>query len=151
MMSNLLTMSEREMVHYLDMYSEDPVIHRLLGMITYTRDEYQYLVENLADAGMDQDFLVFHGMTSPGSYIKELEFQVEELEREKSSLEEELDELKTKTVVEFIAEVRQEQLELKQQMYIVKNDNGILQRRAEELQAKLDMWGVMSRPEVSNV
>lgn len=142
---NLLSLSEREMLDYLATFSTDPVIQRLVGMIDYTKEEYKNLVDNLVDAGMDEDFLVFHGMTSPGSYIKDLEYQIEDLEREKNSLEEEIDELKTKTVVDFIAEVKQEQLELKQQMHIVKTDNGVLQRRAEDLQAKLDMWTVMNR------
>lgn len=142
---NLLTMSEREMVNYLDMYSDDPVIKRLLSMISSTKEEYEDLVDNLVDAGMDRDYLVFDGMTSPGSYIRDLEFQVEDLERENTDLSEELHELKAKTVVEFIHELREDRLRLEHHVREYQSDNEILRKRTEQLEEKLNMWTIMNK------
>ena len=142
---NLDSLSERELVNYLAMYSTDPVIQRLIGMIEYTREEYTNLVDNLVDAGMDRDFLVFHGMTSPGSYIKELEMQVDELERDVDSLHEDLDELKTKTVLEFLGEVK---LELKTMRQLHATDTEKirgLEKELEKTQEKLRVWNVMNK------
>lgn len=142
---NLLAMSEREMVNYLDLCSDDPVIKRLLSMISFTQEEYEDLVDNLVDAGMDREYLVFNGMTSPGSYIRDLENQVEDLERENSDLSEELDSLKTKTVVELIHELKEDRLRMEHYVRESQSDNEFLRKRTEQLEEKLNMWTIMNK------
>lgn len=142
---NLDSLSERELVNYLAMYSTDPAVHRLIGMIEYTREEYTDLVDNLVEAGMDRDYLVFHGLTSPGSYIKELEFQVDELERDVERLNEDLEELKTKTVLEFLSEVKQELKIMRQRQSTDTNTIRSLEHELKATQEKLQVWNVMNK------
>ena len=47
---NYNAMTDRELLHYLDLYSEDPVMRRLMHLLGNTRGS---IVEELEEAGMD--------------------------------------------------------------------------------------------------
>jgi len=145
-------MTDLELLHYLDLYSDDPLIRRLIDVLTRTRGE---IISDLEEAGMDPQTWTFGdgwNKMFPGQYITDLEKQVryaeEELDDVRYKLEqtvEERDELKTRSIMDFIQEVYQEKQTnahlVKEAMSTVK----AFKDENEKLKEQIDMWGRMNR------
>jgi hypothetical protein len=145
---NYNAMSDHELMHYLDLYSEDPVVRRLIGVLARTRGA---LINDLVDAGMDSQSWTFGegwNKFSPGQYIEELRHDVERAEdelrlaqHELMDLEDECNRLRTRTVMQLIEEVQQEKQTnqdlVKEAMKTVK----AYKDENENLKEKIDMWG----------
>jgi len=148
---NLLALTDRELIEYLDKYNDDPVIQRLVKMTIYTShtsDEIENLIEDLGRAGMD-DYLTIDD-ESPGRYIRNLEMEYREASAALEDVKEQLDELKTRTVVDFIADV-------KYQVKSLESENRRMEMNLKETQNELkrvseqrDMWAVMNRKDTYN-
>lgn len=149
---NYNAMSDHELMHYLDLYSEDPVVRRLIGALARTRGA---LITDLEEAGMDaQDWTFGSGWSkqSPGQYITDLENQVryaeEELEDIKYKYEqaiEDRDELKTRSIMDFIQEVHQEK---QTNAHLVKEAMSTVKAYKDEnakLKEQIDMWGKLNK------
>ena len=103
---NYNAMTDLEMLHYLDVYSDDPLIRRLVDVLTRTRGA---IISDLEAAGMDPQTWTFETdwqRQYPGEYIQYLRRERDEaesdLEHTKYKLEEaerELDELKTRSIM----------------------------------------------------
>lgn len=149
---NYNTLSDTELLHYLDLYSDDPLIHRLIGVLTRTRGA---LVDDLVDAGMDaQDWTFGDGWNrqGPGEYIQDLQRQIQNLEddnddlrKHKEELEEECDRLKSRSILEFLQEVERERTNnqglVREAMTTVK----AYRDENTKLKEQLDMWGRLNR------
>lgn len=149
---NYESMSDKELIHYLDLYATDPLIRRLANMLHNTRGG---LIADLEAAGMDPDTWRFETEWQsmyPGDYIQQLRRDIEELESDlehtKYNLDEmttERDELKTRSIMDFIQEVHQEKQTnahlIKEAMATVKT----FKDENDKLREKIDMWGVMNR------
>lgn len=142
---NLDALSERELVNYLLMYNTDPVVQRLLSVIECRQTDYDDLVDELVSVGMDRHYLVFDHNDSPGEYISNLVRNVEGLEQENSQLQEEVDELKTKTVLDFLGEVKRELKLAREQQYEAAQRTKKLQEELDQAKSKLDTWAIMNR------
>lgn len=149
---NYNAMTDLELLHYLDIYSNDPLIRRLIEVLTRTRGA---LVDDLVDAGMDPQTWIFGtgwNQQSPGQYITELEGQVSglesDLEHEKylrEEAEKERDELKTRSIMDFIQEVHQEK---QTNAHLVKEAMGTVKAYRDEnerLKEQIDMWGKLNQ------
>jgi len=145
-------MTDQELLHYLDLYSNDPLIRRLVEVLENTRGA---IITDLEDAGMDPRTWTFGdgwNKQFPGQYITDLEKQLryaeEELEDYKYKYEqavEERDELKTRSIMDFIQEVHQEK---QTNAYLVKEAMGTVKAYKDEndkLREQIDMWGRMNR------
>lgn len=149
---NYNAMSDTEFMHYLDIYNDDPVVRRLVGVLERTRGA---LVDDLVDAGMDaRDWTFGDGWSreSPGQYIRDLQYQIRSLENDnddlrkhKEELEDECDRLKSRSVMEFLQEVEREKIEnqslVREAMKTVKS----YKEENENLKKKIDMWGALNR------
>jgi len=149
---NYDSMTDRELLHYLDLYSNEPLIRRLATMLTNTHGG---LISDLEAAGMDPHTWQFETEWQhlyPGDYIQQLRRDVEELESDlnhtKYKLDEaetELDELKTRSIMDFVQEVHQERItnsyKLSEAMKEVKKVNEL----NDKLREQIDMWGKMNR------
>ena len=117
---NYNAMSDTEFMHYLDIYNDDPIVRRLIGVLERTRGA---LVDDLVDAGMDaRDWTFGDGWSreSPGQYIQDLQQQfLQEVERERRNNQDLVREA-MKTVKAY------------------KDEN-------ENLKQKIDMWGALNR------
>lgn len=147
---NYNAMTDLELLHYLDIYSDDPLIRRLIDVLTRTRGE---IITDLEEAGMDPQTWTFGdgwNKMFPGQYITDLEKQLqyveEELEHKKYQLEEaetERDELKTRSIIDFVQEVWQEKrtndLLVKEAIATV----NAYKKENEELKEKINVWRVM--------
>jgi len=145
-------MTDLELLHYLDIYSDDPLIRRLIEVLTRTRGE---IISDLEDAGMDPQTWTFGdgwNKMFPGQYITDLEKQLryteEELEDAKYKLEQtrdERDELKTRSIMDFIQEVHQEK---QTNAYLVKEAMTTVKAYKDEndrLKEQIDMWGRLNK------
>lgn len=149
---NYNSMTDVEMLHYLDLYSDDPVIRRLVDVLQNTRGA---LLADLENAGMDPKTWTFKTDWQdqyPGDYIMQLRSNVEsaqeemdELRYKYENLKDKYDELKTRNIMQFIEEVKQEQRanqelvrEAMATVQAYKNEN-------ENLKEKIDMWGRMNQ------
>lgn len=151
---NYNAMTDLELLHYLDLYSDDPLIRRLIDVLTRTRGE---IISDLEEAGMDPQTWTFGdgwNKMFPGQYITDLEKQLEyandELEDAKYKLEqveEKLEQLQTRSIMEFVQEVWTEKAKNAE---IVKEAMGTIKAYRDEndkLLKQIDMWGRMNQQE----
>ena len=149
---NYNSMTYRELVHYLDLNSTDPVVRRLVVMLT---DGPNGIIAGLEKAGMDPKTWLFDGgydSMSPGEYIEELRHKVRDLNEDNDDLqtqiawiEGERDKLKVRSVMELIEEVNKEKTrcsviasEAIKESIKVKEENA-------KLREQIDMWGRLNK------
>jgi hypothetical protein len=151
---NYNSMTDLELLHYLDIYSDDPLIRRLVDVLGKTRGA---LLTDLENAGMDPDTWMFRTdwqSMYPGDYIIHLEKQLQYSEEELSGLQyryddllEDRDRLKTRSIMDFVEEVKQEQ---RANQELVRESVATVQafkKENERLKEQIDMWGRMNQPE----
>lgn len=151
---NYNSMTDLELLHYLDIYSDDPLIRRLVDVLGRTRGA---LLDDLENAGMDPDTWMFKTEWQsmyPGDYIIHLESQLRHTEDELSALQykyddlkEDRDRLKTRSIMDFVEEVKQEQ---RANQELVKEAMGTVhafKKENERLKEQIDMWGRMNQRE----
>jgi hypothetical protein len=98
-------LTDRELIDYTLKFSDDPVRIRLAKVM----DNMPGLIlDTLEDAGMDPETCLFENTWDPGQFIRHLEQELEVYHDENAQLREELEELKARTVLELIAELKQE-------------------------------------------
>ena len=149
---NYNAMTDLELLHYLDIYSNDPLIRRLIDVLTRTRGE---IISDLEEAGMDPQTWTFGSGWNkmfPGQYITDLEKQVtyaeEELEGVKYKLEEaetELDELKTRSIMDFVQEVWQEKRTASFKVSEAMKEIEQVKALNAKLTEQIDMWGRLNK------
>lgn len=145
---NYETMTARELLHYLDLYSNDPVVRRLANMI-------DSMFAELEQAGMDPKTRMFGSGwedQSPADYIislqRDLQLAQDELESVKYKLEEaetELDELKTRSIMDFVQEVWQEKRTASFKVSEAMNEVAQVKEQNAKLREQIDMWGRLNK------
>lgn len=148
---NYNAMSDHELMHYLDIYSTDPVVRRLVDVLTRTRGA---LIDDLEAAGMDSQSWTFgESWTkfSPGQYIQELRNDVERAEdelrlaqHELQDLQDECNRLSTRTIMEFIEEVHSEKRISKSRADEAWKEANRVREENTKLREQIDMWGAMN-------
>lgn len=149
---NYSAMTDMEMLHYLDMYSDDPIIRRLANVLLNTRGT---LINELENAGMDPKTWQFETdwqSMYPGDYIIHLRRELENTEsdldsaqRELESLQEKYNQVKTRTIMDFVEEVQREK---RANQDLVREAMATVQaykKENEKLSEQIDMWGKMNR------
>ncbi len=144
---NPIGLTDRELVEYLDKYSDDPVIRRLISIALDSQSDITDLIEDLEDAGMDPAYQAFDGYQTPGQYIRNLENSVQEYENENNQLKDELEELKTKTVIQFISEVKDQMQSLRSQYHVTAQQLHDTEQQLKKAREHVDMWAAMNRKE----
>lgn len=142
-------LTAKELIHYLDLYSEDPMVRRLVRLL-----QEDWLMEELIDAGMDPDSRQFkHDWEyyGPREYIEHLRNDVDyyvrerdEMEAQVFELEKEVKRLGTISLVNFIADVHHK-------LEMAKMEQGRAERIAEhektlrkEAEQKFEFWDKMN-------
>lgn len=148
---NLTHLSDLELLDYLDRYSDDPIIVRLVNFLRGTRGG---LISDLEAAGMDPQDWTFrtdgYNRYYPGQYITHLEREVdhvvEELELAQRELEEANDQihkLKARTVVQLLAQMETEVSNAKAQVHQYKRNSDVIAEENRDLKQKLGMWKIL--------
>jgi hypothetical protein len=149
---NYNSMSDFELLHYLDLYSTDPVIRRLVNFLSNTRGG---LITDLEAAGMDPHTWQFETEWQsmyPGDYIQQLRRDRDEAESDlaytKHELEEanrELYELKTRSIMDFVQEVWQEKKAATAKVQQAQEEINQVKKQNDKLKEQIDMWAAMNR------
>ena len=140
----------RELVHYLDLYSTDPVVRQLIGFILNGEDS---VMSRLIEEGMDPatyEFSEDHEYFSPGEYIEHLrkcrqsaEDDLYLAQRDLDDAQHEVDRLKTRSVMQLLHEVERERTLSREKAYEANVKSERLERENAELKEKINVWKVM--------
>ena len=149
---NYDSMADHELLHYLDLYSDDPLIRRLVNVLAKTRGA---LIDDLEHAGMDSQSWTFGegwNKYSPGQYIEELRNEVRHAESELELAQEELeqainerDQLKVRSVMQLIEEVNKEKTRCSLIASNAMKESNRVREENDKLREQIDMWGAMNR------
>jgi hypothetical protein len=145
---NYNSMSDQELLHYLDLTSDDPVIRRLINVLAKTRGA---LIDDLESAGMDSQSWTFGDSWikySPGQYIEELRNDVrraeDDLELAQDELRQAIDErdrLKVRGVMQLIEEVNREKTRCSLIASDAMKESNRVREENDKLREQIDMWG----------
>jgi hypothetical protein len=145
-------MSAYELLHYLDLSSDDPLIRRLINVLAKTRGA---LIDDLESAGMDSQSWTFGegwNKFSPGQYIEELRNDVRHAEDELELAQEELqqaiderDQLKTRNIMQLITEAQQEKNAAASRANEAWKEANRVREENAKLREQIDMWGSLNR------
>ena len=151
---NYKSMTDMELIHYLDLYATDPLVRRLANMLHNTRGG---LISDLEAAGMDPDTWQFETdwqSMYPGDYIQQLRRDIDELEsdldcakRDLEDAQEERDRLKNRSIGDFLKEVEQERINNRDEVYRVRKEAQAIAEQNVKLKDQIDMWARMNQPE----
>ena len=149
---NYNSMSDQELLHYLDLSSNDPLIRRLINVLAKTRGA---LIDDLESAGMDSQSWTFGegwNKFSPGQYIEELRNDVrhaeDELELAQDDLRQAIDErdqLKTRTIMQFMDEVNKEKIRCSLIASDAMKESNKVREENDKLREQIDMWGKLNQ------
>ena len=149
---NYNSMSDYELLHYLDLSSDDPLIRRLINVLAKTRGA---LIDDLESAGMDSQSWTFGegwNKFSPGQYIEELRNDVrraeDELELAQEALEQAIDErdqLKTRNIMQLITEAQQEKNAAASRANEAWTETNRVRKENDKLREQIDMWGRLNQ------
>ena len=149
---NYHSMSAYELLHYLDLSSDDPLIRRLINVLAKTRGA---LIDDLESAGMDSQSWTFGegwNKFSPGQYIEELRNDVRHAEDELELAQEELqqaiderDQLKTRNIMQLITEAQQEKNAAASRANEAWKEANRVREENAKLREQIDMWGSLNR------
>lgn len=147
---NYDAMTDMELLHYLDLYSTDPVIRRLVNFLSNTRGG---LISDLEAAGMDPHTWQFETEWQsmyPGDYIQQLRQDISDLEQDlsvtKSDLEdvtEERNRLETRSIMDLIAEVQKERIVNREERYRAEKHAIAVKEENDLLREQLGMWKIL--------
>lgn len=146
---NYDNLSAKELIHYLDIYNDDPMVRRLVKLL-----QEDSVVKELIDVGMDPTSNTFEHdwqHLSPGDYIEQLrrdmDYYIEErdeAEHKADELEREVIRLSTMSLVNFIADVHH-----KLEMNTMEKDRAVKRAEQEqelrkEAEKKFEFWDKMN-------
>lgn len=148
----MTNLTYKELVHYLDFTSTDPLVRRLLE---YINSQDESIVEGLVQAGMDPiaytfDYDGFYH--SPGEFISKLRNDTDYAEREAGEWEEkyyqakdERDRLRARSVSDLLSEMNEQ---VKRAQADRNNSDRIAEKykqENQELQNKINVWNILER------
>lgn len=144
-MMNTTHFTDEELINYTIKFSNDPEKIRLATAMERIRGA---IWDDLVDVGIDETYCTFTSEWGSemhvGRYINHLREELDIRDDELRQLREEVNELKTRTIMDFIQEVKQE---LTTANYLVKEAQA---ERDKEHQARrkvereLEMWDVLT-------
>ena len=147
---NYNSMTSRELLHYLDLYSTDPVVQRLVKLL-----QEESVVQELVDAGMDPVTRTFEDdweKYSPGQYIEQLRINVnsyrqdaEYWEANCDRAEQDRDKFKARSVAKLLMEAENERASAYSAKAASEAEVRRLQKLNDDLTEKIDMWGKMNK------
>jgi hypothetical protein len=107
---NLNHLTDNELIDYVIKYDDDPVRVRLA---THMQRVHGAIIDDLVFAGMDDVWCTFNSVVNggeyhSGDYIRHLENEIEYLQNEVSQNLKEIENLKARTIMDLIGELKQE-------------------------------------------
>jgi hypothetical protein len=139
---NLNHLTDNELIDYIIKHDTDPIRVRLA---THMQRVHGAIIDDLVDAGMDDVWCTFENTYHPGQYIRHLENEIEYLNEQHTQDLKELHELKARTVMDLIAELKQDIRTAEYSMKEAYRERNKAVEEREEMKHKLDMWAILNR------
>jgi hypothetical protein len=144
---NLNHLTDNELIDYIIKHDPDPIRVRLA---THMQRVAGSIIDDLELAGMDDTYCEFRSVVTegkylPGQYISHLEGEIEYLNMQREQDAKEIQELKARTIMDLIAELKQDIKSAewaKDEAYKERNQARENESRMKE---KLDMWAILNR------
>lgn len=149
---NLNALSDDELLDYLDRYSEDPVMKRLVDILLRKQ---QGIISDLVAAGMDPQDWTFctdhYNHYYPGQFISHLKNEIDYIENELidyqdkyNDAKEEIKRLKARGIVEIMAEIKSDiqRVESERDHARQERDQAIINER--RTRDKMKVWTAIS-------
>lgn len=147
---NYNALDDLELLKYLDLYSDDPLIRRLVKI-----SQHSGIIEELVDAGMNIDTKEFEGdynYYSVGDYIRHLRDQVIYHENESDNwqnkyndVREERDQLRARSVADLLHEMEDQVRGAKDAKLSIEREMARVQQQNKELQDKINVWTILEK------
>ena len=144
---NLNHLSDNELIDYIIKYDDDPIRVRLA---THMQRVSGAIIDDLVYAGMDETWCNFRSVVNhseylPGPYISHLENEIEFLQNQANQDAKEIKELKARSIMDLIVELKQE---IRTAEFV--RDEAVRDRKYAEaneaaMKNKLDMWAILNR------
>ena len=143
----LNNLTDNELLDYVIKHDNDPIRVRIA---TYMQRLGGEIISDLESAGMDDTWCTFESVVNcsqyhPGQYIRHLENEIEYLQDKNAGLRKELDNLKARTVMDLIVELKQEINTAEWSADQARKERDKAQENEKIMKSKLDMWAIMNR------
>ena len=142
---NTAHLSDRELISHTIKFSSDPEKIRLATAIERISGA---IIDDLVDAGMDETYCTFRsewgGEYHPGQYISLLEDEVRHRDDSIRELIKEVEELKSRTIMDFIQEVNQELTTAKYLVEQANQDRDAEKTARRKAERELEVWDVLT-------
>jgi len=142
---NTTHLTDFELISYTIKFGNDPEKIRLATAMERVRGA---IIDDLVAAGMDETYCTFRsewgGEYHPGRYISLLEDEISHRDENICELIKEVEELKSRTIMDFIQEVNQELTTAK---YLVKEaqaDRDREHKARRDAERELEVWNVLT-------
>ena len=130
-------LTDNELLDHILKFSQDPVLVRVAKIMDNMPG---FILDSLEHAGMDPETCLFENTYDPGQYIKHLENEIEIYQDENVQLRRELEELKARTVMDLIAELKQEIKTADWMAAEARRERDQLKGDHDLMKSKLSMW-----------
>ena len=135
-------LTDTELIDYTLKYDTDPVRVRLAKVMDNTSG---ILLDGLEFAGMDSETWLFENTWDAGQYIHHLKAEVDYLNDELEQAQNKIEDMKTKTVLELIDELKKTIAGAEQRIRAADNAKERAYKERDEMKNKLDMWAILNR------
>lgn len=135
-------LSDNELIDYVIKHDPDPIRVRLA---THMQRVAGAIIDDLVDAGMDDVWCTFENSYHPGQYIRHLENEIEYLNDQLSQNLKEINELKARTVMDLIAELKQDIKTAEWSMKEAYREANAAREERDNMKHKMDMWAILNR------
>lgn len=147
---NYNALDDLELLKYLDLYSNDPLIRRLVKI-----SRHGGIIEELVDAGMNIDTKEFEGdynYYSVGDYIQHLrdaviyhENEANDWQNKYDDVREERDQLQARSVADLLREMEDQVRGAKDAKLSIEREMARVQQQNKELQDKINVWTILEK------
>lgn len=147
-MINYHYLTATELINYLDITSNDPVVRRLLSLL-----QNETIKTELIGVGMDPvdcEFKEDWEYYSPGAYIEHLRNEVDYYQRESDEwetrcgeLEIECNKLKARSVAQLLEEMERSVKHAKSEAYEANRSRERIEQENKDLRDKINVWKVI--------
>jgi predicted nuclease with TOPRIM domain len=134
-----------ELIRYVLNHSSDPIAIRLAEYLSKGEDVTHELRESLIQAGMDTETNTFDYGVSPGTYIRNLEYDIEGLRHDLEESQREVERLSTMTMVEAMSQLIAKCSDIEYKNRMLHNRIEALDYEHEKVKDKLNMWTILNR------
>lgn len=136
-----MKLTDKELIDYTLKFDTDPVRIRLASVMDNMPGA---ILDDLEQAGMDPVFCNFENTYLPGQYINHLQNELDIYHDENAQLREELEELKARTVMDLIAELKQDIKTAEWMAKEAREEKYRAERERDVAKDKLSMWAKLN-------